>query len=279
MLLEKKFNHQYSLPEGSIITATINPSDIDANELTVHTKDILDIIIAEPSWKKTLKYLRELDDSELYQMHLNVFEILAENMKSDESIDGETLTGEMKYFYWSPDGTDGVYISPRNMDSMIGEVNGGVKAMLFKTGIFTQYPDLREIYYALMGYDEEDFEKALEQRIKSGEMSEDIKQLKGIFEYGVEYEIEEEALFKIAILRKYYEKIESSITFELKKHDIGIKNKDIGIQRFLGSIRGILLSSDVKALKKAVIEENKKLIYEIMNNSEIISIYNPLFKK
>ena len=132
-------------------------------------------------------------------------------MKSDESIDGETLTGEMKYFYWSPDGTDGVYISPRNMDSMIGEVNGGVEAMLFKEGIFEIYDDLREIYYALMGYDEEDFEKALEQGAQSDEMSEDEKRLRGIFEYGVEYEIEEEALFKIAILRKYYEKIESTL--------------------------------------------------------------------
>ena len=279
VLLEKKFNHQYSLPEGSIITATINPSDIDANELTVHTKDILDIIIAEPSWKKTLKYLRELEDSEIHELNMNVFEILAENMKSDESIDGETLTGEMKYFYWSPDGTDGVYISPKNMDSMIGEVNGGVEDLLFDAGIFTRYPDLREIYYALMGYDEEDFEKALEQGAQSGEMSEDEKRLRGIFEYGVEYEIEEEALFKIAILRKYYEKIESSITFELKKHKIGVKKKDPGIAIFLNSIRGILLPSEIESLKKAVIEENKKLIYEIMNNSEIISIYNPLFKK
>jgi MoxR-like ATPase/biotin operon repressor len=279
VLLEKKFNHQYSLPEGSIVVTALNPYDVGANELTMHTRDVLDIITGAPSWKKILKYLRDLDDSEIHEMNMMVFETLANNMKSDETIDGEPLYGEMKYFYWSPDGSSGIYISPRDMDSMIGEVDNGIKAMLFKKGIYSEYDDLKEIHDVLMGYTDEDYKNALEQSIMNGEMGEDEKQLRGIYEYGAEYDIEEEALFKIAILRKYYEKIESKISFELKKNEIGLKKKDAGIENFLRSIRSILLPSDVKSLKEAVLKQNKKLIENIMNNNEIISIYNPLFEK
>lgn len=57
VILEKSFNDDVKLPNDVIVVAAMNPNDRGTSELTGHLKDAIDLIDAQPSWSKLLKYL------------------------------------------------------------------------------------------------------------------------------------------------------------------------------------------------------------------------------
>jgi MoxR-like ATPase len=123
VLLEKNFgpdpeskNKLLKLPEESIMMAAMNPHDTATEQLSKHVRDVLDVIDAKASWKKTLAYMEsqkiEGVDKKLHDFSLKLIKIFSDNFTSKD----EEVPKDQRPFYLYGDQSDALWISPREYD-------------------------------------------------------------------------------------------------------------------------------------------------------------------
>lgn len=129
VLLEKEFNHEYKLPEDSVVVAAINPTGKGTQELTKHVRDVFDVIPVGISWTKFKAHLDSVDMTkavparfkgsatqavEIARSALNAF---VENFR----IKGEKKGNVDPHFYINV-GPTPLYISAREYTDMLSGV-------------------------------------------------------------------------------------------------------------------------------------------------------------
>ena len=120
VLLEKDFGDGLELPEEAIMVAAINPSENGkdrVHDLTLHMRDVVDVIDSAPSWKKTQKYLEDMkiDSSPLARkVTINTITKMFLALKThDVSIPTDQRPFNIGL------GDSNLYISPRQISHMI----------------------------------------------------------------------------------------------------------------------------------------------------------------
>jgi MoxR-like ATPase len=121
LILEKEFNDQYKLPKGAVVVAAMNPSDLGTIPMTSHFRDAIDLIDVEPSWKDTIKFIKnqvvpylknEYNPSDIaLDTSLQIVETFPQNFSL-----GRRRTA--KEFYIAIGGSEELYLSPRDYDNM-----------------------------------------------------------------------------------------------------------------------------------------------------------------
>lgn len=117
VLLEKDFGHGLELPDESIMVAAINPTDLGTQDLTLHMRDVVDIIDSQPSWKMTQGYLDRLKidaSTAAIETAKNTITKLLITFKDTDP----KRPADQRPFYMGM-GDSPVYLSPREIVSMI----------------------------------------------------------------------------------------------------------------------------------------------------------------
>jgi len=116
VLLEKEFNHEYKLPEDSVLVAAINPTGKGTQELTKHVRDVFDVITVGVSWTKFNAHLdtMKLPGKESAEIARNAVKAFVENFRTK----GEKKQGVDPHFYLSI-GPAPLYMSPREYTELL----------------------------------------------------------------------------------------------------------------------------------------------------------------
>jgi len=138
LMLEKKVNANFAIPEDMMIVTALNPTDTGAEELSDHLADVMDIIdveVKDTELYKYLKFKQENKDAneaigfDITSKMINIFRELINKLESDTDTDGEEIRGNSKKWYWQWDGNI-IYVSPRELDDMISGSIGLVVSKL-----------------------------------------------------------------------------------------------------------------------------------------------------
>ena len=134
VLLEKEFNERFNLgqalaqglggdvrdvveaEEGCLCIAAINPSDVGgvALELTMHVRDVLDIVKTSPSWSQVVSLfenklnLKDHYDKSAVDLSMEAIRAVTDAYKTKES----KIPNEQRQFYLSS--SSDIYVSPRS---------------------------------------------------------------------------------------------------------------------------------------------------------------------
>lgn len=120
VLLEKEFNHEYKLPEDSVVVAAINPTGKGTHELTKHVRDVFDVIPVGISWQKFKKHLDSVElgvDKTVAEISRGALNAFVENFR----IKGEKKGNVDPHFYLNV-GPTPLYISAREYTDMLSGV-------------------------------------------------------------------------------------------------------------------------------------------------------------
>jgi len=144
LLLERKVNDQFPLPEDIMIISAMNPRDVGVTPLTSHTKDVIDVIQVGTDFNKTLDFLgRTITKGHfktlpiefgfnLPKLCLDLIEEIATRFKSSYDHNGDNISNISQPHFWDINGVT-VYISPREIESLfIGTVVAAKKALQSK---------------------------------------------------------------------------------------------------------------------------------------------------
>lgn len=150
LLLEKKVNENYPIPDDILVIGALNPDDSgdSALDLTEHTKDVIDPIQTPPSIEDTEHYLKGLkayDDVQsklgfdIGSMSFNVLRQMYNRFMSNVDPDGNEVPNDLsKPFFWDAGNNVVIYVPPRTM-----------------TGIYTQCIDNTYEEFDLEGWSNE----------------------------------------------------------------------------------------------------------------------------
>lgn len=106
VLLEKSFSDKERLPDGTIVVAAINPSDVGAGRLTSHMQDVVDIIDSEPNWSNTVKFLENMQLEATDSSKKTVMDVI-------KGVVSVFKTNKRNGEFWLNVGENPAYISPR----------------------------------------------------------------------------------------------------------------------------------------------------------------------
>ena len=129
LILEKEFNDQYKLPQGSVVIAAMNPSDLGTIPMTGHFRDAIDLIDVQPNWKDTLTFLKKTVVPNLKQSNNSSDIALTTAMEIVEDFPANFALSRRrtaKEFYISIGGDQEVYLSPRDYDNLFKELVAGI---------------------------------------------------------------------------------------------------------------------------------------------------------
>ena len=138
LMLEKKVNANFAIPEDMMIVTALNPTDTGAEELSDHLADVMDIIDVEVKDIELYKYLKFKEENktangdigfDITSKMINIFRELINKLESDTDTDGEPIKGNTKKWYWQWD-NNVIYVSPREVDDMISGSIGLVVSKL-----------------------------------------------------------------------------------------------------------------------------------------------------
>jgi len=306
ILLEGKFNHEHALPKGSMVVSAFNPTDVGANQLTEHTRDVLDIIISEPDWDKVIEYIRESGSGLIHEIDVDVFERVIELKSADVDIDGNEIEDmNMKKFYIGVQGVGGVYVSPRLLSDIVSEIDSSIESAL-DSGIFRRFDgdvpgvklNLKKINNYILGIDDETFDEANKEYFKTKVKDEEIEKILGMYDPALDYQPEEKALYILAMIMIFIDKFTSGIRFEIMKNIGATSKKNPDLMEMEEDTYNLIMAEnsggaghlikvinrfiDVISSKKVNEDEVNELraeIEEVISNNEILALYNKLFEK
>jgi len=139
LMLEKKVNANFAIPEDMFIVTALNPTDTGAEELSDHLADVMDIIDVEVKDNALYKYLKSKDENkqaneeigfDITSKIINIFRELVNKLESTEDTDGEPIKGNTRKWYWQWEGNI-IYVSPRELDDMIsGSIGQIISALI-----------------------------------------------------------------------------------------------------------------------------------------------------
>jgi MoxR-like ATPase len=149
VILEKSFNDQVGLPQGSVVIAAMNPYDKGTAELTGHLKDSTDYIDTAPSWKMTKSYLEDVavNMPSVVNLHeqakkigLDIVDSFVKQFALKKT--KGNISGDSRQFY-IPISDDLVYVSPREMTTMLLDLIKGIDRAVGRAAGMTpeQYSD------------------------------------------------------------------------------------------------------------------------------------------
>lgn len=125
VLLEKEFNHEYKLPDDSVLVAAINPTGKGTQELTKHVRDVFDVIPVGVSWASFSKHLDTINlgvSKEAAEIARNALNAFVEHFRSK----GDKKSSVDPHFYLSI-GQVPLYISAREYTDMLVNVARGTE--------------------------------------------------------------------------------------------------------------------------------------------------------
>ena len=138
LMLEKKVNANYAIPDDMMIVTALNPTDTGAEELSDHLADVMDIIDVEVKDTELYKYLKSKESNkeanemigfDITSRMINIFRELVNRLESSEDAEGEPISGNTRKWYWQWEGNV-IYVSPRELDDMISGSIGQAVAEL-----------------------------------------------------------------------------------------------------------------------------------------------------
>jgi len=115
VVLEKSFSDEHKLPPETIVMGAINPNGSSTENLTNHMKDVIDVIDAAPSWKKTEAWLENMHidaSSDAKKVSLDVIHQVINKFKS-----AAREHAQQSHFYLMIS-DEPVYISPREISGL-----------------------------------------------------------------------------------------------------------------------------------------------------------------
>lgn len=117
VLLEKDFGPGLELPDEAIMVAAINPTDVGTQELTMHMRDVVDIIDSQPSWKLALGFIDKLKVKALPVALETAKNTVIKMMLNFKETDPKR-SADQRPFYMGM-GETPLYVSPREIVTMI----------------------------------------------------------------------------------------------------------------------------------------------------------------
>jgi MoxR-like ATPase len=132
VLLEKQFGEKHPLPDDMVVMGAMNPTGEGVEELTLHVRDVLDIVEAQPSYSEFIDYIKtkksylEADKKlgfEISQSMVAILNNLVTDFKVTEDEEGNKIGIEQQPFNWGAGQGINFYVSPREMD-------GGMKGAI-----------------------------------------------------------------------------------------------------------------------------------------------------
>lgn len=227
LMLEKSFNEDYDLPDDILVISALNPVDAGASELTKHMRDVLDIIPAKSSWKKTERYLVSEERPKgadeklgfgLTEATVNAYKEVLNQYSAKRNEYDEPLDMDQRNFYLYDDGNL-IYISPREITDLVTMANANIVNRLTEVGIGslkgqTVDPD---------AISDEDLEKMITGGPEANKSNSEIK-AKGIFEPGFKYTNDELDEFVTAAIIEFRDAFASKLSFICKKQEIAADN-------------------------------------------------------
>jgi len=265
LLLEKSFNEQYDLPKSIMTVGALNPVDNGAEELTKHMRDVLDIIPSRASWAKTESYLlseeRPVGLEEVMGFDLNTATVgalkglLQQYQSKDEDWRGNPVSKEERLFNLR-DGSNIIYISPREITDIVTMTNANIVNRLTKVGLksFSNEVQSEEVD----GMSDDEFMQLMMQQAENPDsVKEKIAQDKGIFNLRNRYSEEDYDVFIRAMINEFREAWASKLTFICKKMDIDAAN-------VLSLTTGFISTNSVvydqyEAIKTLVVDDVKNI--------------------
>lgn len=141
LMLEKKVNANYEIPKNMMIITALNPTDVGAESLSDHMKDVMDIIDVEMRVQTLFDYLGTKKENthplydwtmseeenkaaghtlgfNLVSVIIGIIQNLMETMASKVNTDGEPISGNTRNFFWEFN-NNVIYVSPREIDDMV----------------------------------------------------------------------------------------------------------------------------------------------------------------
>jgi len=260
LLLEREFNEEYVLPEEIMVIGALNPEDEGAVELTKHMRDVLDIITAKASWKDTEEFLlsREVPPGleKVLGFDCNsatvyaIKNLLSHFQSKDEDWRGNPVSIDDRLFNLRSE-ADIVYISPREIDVIVGEANVSISTRLTEVGIPTISNSVRSPESRNMSKEE----------FKAHKKNNTTKL---IFDLQTRYSEEEYEKFIGAIIAELKNAWEDKASFECKKLQYNPDN-------FLAVTTGFILNNNlVRDMYEGI---KTKQIAEIKSLGDILNAY------
>lgn len=134
VILEKSFNDNDKLPEGSLVVAAMNPSDIGGTTvpLTEHFKDAIEIIDAETSWNDWVNHAEKFILPDIKNLPYNPSDIAIKTGWTIISRWPDAFTEKKRgqrsnyQFHVNVGEGDEIYMSPRDYDNLLRQVVKGI---------------------------------------------------------------------------------------------------------------------------------------------------------
>lgn len=134
VILEKSFNDQDRLPEGSLVVAAMNPSDIGGTTIpmTEHFKDAIEIIDAETSWSDWVKHVESYILQDIENLPYQPAELSIKTAWTIIQRWPDTFTEKVKgkssnyQFHVNVGAGDEIYLSPRDYDNLLRQLVKGI---------------------------------------------------------------------------------------------------------------------------------------------------------
>lgn len=157
LLLEKRINANYELPENIMIVSAMNPKDVGAEALSDHLKDVLDVIDVEMKIENLYSYLKEREENinsntklgfNLTNIVIELVRQIIETVGSKTNVEGEKISGNSTNFFWGFN-NNVMYVSPRELDDIVSGSVGHCSSYLTE---FMGYSPANK--YSLKEYDD-----------------------------------------------------------------------------------------------------------------------------
>lgn len=118
VILEKTFNAEYSLPEGSVVIGAMNPTDDLSIPLTGHFKDAIEMIDVDPDWELFTRFLDTSATESAIRKGADKesIELAAILIKEFPEVFSRKTTGKKDNEFYIDVGAAEIYINPRDYD-------------------------------------------------------------------------------------------------------------------------------------------------------------------
>jgi MoxR-like ATPase len=136
VILEKTFNENYSLPEGSMVVAAMNPTDVGTVELTGHMKDTIDMIDTHPDWQSFSEFVNSAAESDSSltgystqskSIARQVFDGFVKTFAIKRVSADSNIPVGARQFYIAMGGDENMYVQPREYWTMFVDLVAAVE--------------------------------------------------------------------------------------------------------------------------------------------------------
>ena len=278
LLLEKKVNSSYPIPDDIMIISAQNPSDDGAIELPDHVRDVVDVIPVEMAIEDTEGYMKGLfehySDEEttlkfpVQQISFNLVSEIYNRFKTDHDSDGNKKIVQVQPFFWSIGDYTVIYVSPRE----IVDLFQGTIQRIHDNFMFDGWDEIDEyndkVFEEFIGqaklYTYKKYEGMLDfiadkQGVESVDINKFKKIIKTIIENSSIFDLIKEQ--KSAVVQSQsFSSLFSAVNYDLK--DLLANDGQIIVENWLNSLSDYTqAAADIQVLFGDVVKKGFKTLY------------------